>query len=138
MLEGMTIDKKPLKDHLEAIGHRDAFLFVQQQVEEKEPITESIIKQIHTLVLMDKSEDRGVYRRVSVRIVGAATEPPQPYLVPVQMEAFLRKIKTRRGTPLRARRGFICYSKPSIRLSMAASAQVGYFLISCCGGTDTR
>jgi Fic family protein len=24
-LEGVTIDKKPLKDHLEAVGHRDAF-----------------------------------------------------------------------------------------------------------------
>lgn len=27
VLEGMTIDKKPLKDHLEAVGHRDAFLY---------------------------------------------------------------------------------------------------------------
>jgi len=26
-LEGVTIDQKPLKDHLEAVGHRDAFLF---------------------------------------------------------------------------------------------------------------
>ena len=29
VLEGITIDKKPLKDHLEAVGHKDAFLFVQ-------------------------------------------------------------------------------------------------------------
>ena len=28
VLEGMTIDRKPLKDHLEAVGHRDAFLYV--------------------------------------------------------------------------------------------------------------
>ena len=27
VLEGMTIDQKPLKDHLEAVGHRDAFLY---------------------------------------------------------------------------------------------------------------
>ena len=25
VLEGMTIDQKPLKDHLEAVGHKDAF-----------------------------------------------------------------------------------------------------------------
>ena len=29
VLEGMTIDQKPLKDHLEAVGHRDAFLYIQ-------------------------------------------------------------------------------------------------------------
>jgi hypothetical protein len=32
VLEGITIDKKPLKDHLEAIGHRDAFVYVEQLV----------------------------------------------------------------------------------------------------------
>ena len=32
VLEGVTIDKKPLKDHLEAVGHRDAFLYVQELV----------------------------------------------------------------------------------------------------------
>lgn len=31
VLEGMTIDKKPLKDHLEAVGHRDAFLSVSRR-----------------------------------------------------------------------------------------------------------
>lgn len=30
---------------------------------------ESIIKQIHTLVLMDRPEDRGVYRRIPVKIM---------------------------------------------------------------------
>ena len=29
VLKGLTIDQKPLKDHLEAVGHRDAFLYVQ-------------------------------------------------------------------------------------------------------------
>ena len=27
VLEGIAIDKKSLKDHLEAVGHRDAFLY---------------------------------------------------------------------------------------------------------------
>ena len=30
VLEGVTVDTKPLKEHLEAVGHRDAFLYVQQ------------------------------------------------------------------------------------------------------------
>jgi len=86
VLEGVTIDKKPLKDHLEAVGHRDAFLYVQDLVKNNVPFSESIIKQIHTLVLMDRPEDRGVYRRIPVRIMGAYHVPPDPILVPEQME----------------------------------------------------
>ncbi len=86
VLEGVTIDKKPLKDHLEAVGHRDAFLYVQQLVSDKVPVTEKVIKDIHSLVLMHRPEDKGVYRSIPVRIMGAYHEPPQPYLVPVQME----------------------------------------------------
>ena len=38
-------------------------------------ISESIIKQIHYLVLADKKDDRGVQRRIPVRIMGAKHEP---------------------------------------------------------------
>jgi excisionase family DNA binding protein len=85
-LEGVTVDKKPLKDHLEAVGHRDAFLYAVSLVGDKAPISQRIIREIHSLVLMDRPEDKGVYRRISVKIVGAHHEPPQPYLVPLQME----------------------------------------------------
>ncbi len=88
-LEGVTIDKKPLKDHLEAVGHRDAFLYVVSLVSDKVPISERIIREIHSLVLINKPEDKGVYRRIPVKIMGANHEPPQPYLVPVQMERLL-------------------------------------------------
>ena len=76
VLRGLTIDRKPLKDHMEAVGHNV-------------PISESIIKQIHYLVLADKKEDRGVYRRVPVRIMGAQHEPVQPYLIEPKMEQLL-------------------------------------------------
>lgn len=80
-LEGMTIDQKPLKDHMEAIGHRDAFLFVLDIASKEIPLSESVIKQIHSLVLIDRPEDKGVFRRIPVRIMGAYTEPVQPYLI---------------------------------------------------------
>ncbi len=86
VLEGITVDKKPLKDHLEAVGHRDAFLYVQDLVKNNVPFSESIIKQIHTLVLMDRPDDRGVYRRIPVRIMGAFHVPPDPILVLEEME----------------------------------------------------
>ena len=54
VLEGITVDRKPLRDHLEAVGHKDAFLYVQELVQEGGPLTQAQIKQIHTLVLMDQ------------------------------------------------------------------------------------
>ena len=91
VLRGLTIDKKPLKDHLEAVGHKEAFEFVRELVKNNVPVSESVIKQIHYLVLADKKEDRGVYRRVPVRIMGAQHEPVQPYLIEVKMEQLLRQ-----------------------------------------------
>ena len=89
VLRGLTIDRKPLKDHMEAVGHKEAFDFVQDLVKEQVPLSESIIKQIHYLVLADKREDRGVYRRVPVKIMGAKHEPVQPYLIQPKMEQLL-------------------------------------------------
>lgn len=89
VLRGLTIDQKPLKDHMEAVGHKEAFEFVSELVKNNVPISESIIKQIHYLVLADKKEDRGVYRRVPVRIMGAQHEPVQPYLIEAKMEQLL-------------------------------------------------
>ena len=90
VLRGLTIDQKPLKDHMEAVGHKEAFDFVTELVKEKCEINERVIKQIHYLVLADKKDDRGVYRRLPVRIMGAAHEPVQPYLIVPKMEELLR------------------------------------------------
>lgn len=89
VLRGLTIDSKPMKDHMEAVGHKEAFDFVSELVKDNVPISEGIIKQIHYLVLADKREDRGVYRRVPVRIMGAQHEPVQPYLIKPKMEQLL-------------------------------------------------
>ena len=89
VLRGLTIDQKPLKDHLDAVGHKEAFDYVRELVKKKAPLTENVIKQIHCLVLADKKDDRGVYRRVPVRIMGAHNEPVQPYLIEPRMEQLL-------------------------------------------------
>lgn len=87
--EGITIAEKPVREHLEVIGHKDAFEYVVSLAEANNPLTERVIKEIHSLVLMNDAANRGVYRSVPVAILGAAHTPPQPYLVPVQMEALL-------------------------------------------------
>jgi len=89
VLRGLTIGQKPLKDHMEVVGHKEAFDFVSELVKDKVPLSESIIKQIHYLVLADKKDDRGVYRRVPVLIMGAQHGPVQPYLIQPKMEQLL-------------------------------------------------
>ena len=87
--EGMTIAGKPIKDHLEAIGHRDAFEYMISIANDKEPLTEQRIKKMHSLVLMNDAHYKGVYRNVPVMIQGAMHTPPQPYLIAPQMEALI-------------------------------------------------
>ena len=91
VLRGLTIDRKPLKDHMEAVGHKEAFEFVSELVKQNEPLSERIIKQIHFLVLVGNKDDRGVYRKVPVRIMGAKHEPVQPYMIEPKMEELLKK-----------------------------------------------
>ena len=100
VLEGVTIDRKPLKDHLEAVGHKDAFLYVQRLVENKVPFSERVIKQIHTLVLIDRPEDRGIYRRIPVRIIGAYHTPPEPVFVPEQMKQLIKEFSKKKLHPI--------------------------------------
>lgn len=87
--EGVTIGGKSVQEHMEVIGHRDAMLFVEDVVRTKEPLTERLIKQLHSLVLADKPDDRGEYRRVPVRLTGSPVVLPQPYAVPIEMEQLL-------------------------------------------------
>ena len=101
-MEGITIDTKPLKDHLEVVGHKEAFGYVKRIVAEKTSFSERVIQEIHSLVLMDRPEDRGRYRRIPVRIMGASHEPPQPYLVPIQMEQLIDEVKKEQLHPIEA------------------------------------
>lgn len=92
--EGITIAAKPLRDHLDVIGYRDAFYYILDLAKKDTPLTESVIKNIHSLVLMRDAENKGRYRSVPVRIMGAAHTPPQPYLVPVAMEQLIENYAT--------------------------------------------
>lgn len=93
VLQGITIDRKPLKDHLEAVGYKEAFQYVEELAKQDKPLTEFEIKSIHSLVLADRPEDKGTFRRVNVRIAGAMTEPVQPYLIEPKIEELLEDYK---------------------------------------------
>lgn len=100
VLSGMTIGEKPLRDHLEAAGHRDAFCFLEDFVKSGEAIGEAFIRQLHSLVLADKPMDKGVYRRIPVVVTGAVHTPPQPYMVTPMMEEWVRDLRATRHHPI--------------------------------------
>lgn len=89
VLRGLTIDGKSMNDQLEAIGHKEAFDLVLELAKNQAPMSEKIIKQIHHLILADKKDDRGVYRRTQVYITGAAHVPAPPELIQPKMEKLI-------------------------------------------------
>ncbi len=77
VLEGITIGGKTLREHFEAINHRDAILYVEDVVAKDAPLTEWQIKNIHSLVLKNiEGNEAGRYRQENVVISGASTTPP--------------------------------------------------------------
>ncbi|HLV48510.1 MAG TPA: Fic family protein, partial [Aliidiomarina sp.] len=89
-MEGITIGGKTLREHFEAINHRDAILFVEELVTKQQILDERTIKSLHQLVLKNIDADNaGRYRQVNVLISGANHKPPQAVQVPEQMVAFI-------------------------------------------------
>lgn len=121
-IEGNTLT---LKDHLEAVGHRDAFLYVQDISTKNIPLDESVIKNIHSLVLMHRPEDKGVYRRIPVRIIEAYTELVQPYLIEPKIVELLTENEKRKGmmSPISGSPDFIWNSRVVIPSSTAMDGQ---------------
>lgn len=89
--EGITIAEKPIREHLDIIGFKDAFNYIYELVANNEPLTERTIEDIHSLVLIGSAENRGVYRKIPVRILGAENEPTAPYLIAEEMQRLIEK-----------------------------------------------
>jgi len=88
-IEGLTIHQKPLREHLEVIGHRDAFEYIAALSDHSELLSERVIKEIHALVLMNDTKNKGVYRKVPVQISGALDETSEPAQIENGMKQLL-------------------------------------------------
>lgn len=92
VLEGITVGGKSIKEHLEAINHEKAILYLDDLVKDDNPITEWNIKNIHQLVLKDiDDENAGKYRNENVTIKGATHIPPDYLIVPELMEQLIER-----------------------------------------------
>lgn len=90
VLEGITVGGKTIKEHLEAINHEKAILYLDELVKDNNPITEWNIKNIHQLILKEiDNKNAGKYRIEPVIIKGAKHIPPDYILVHELMEKLI-------------------------------------------------
>ena len=94
-LEGITVGGKTLREHFEAISHKEAILFIEALVQRGEMLNELDIKSIHALILKNIDNDNaGKYRQHNVLISGAEHRPVTAIEVPSKMQAFITWYKT--------------------------------------------
>ena len=94
-LEGITVGGKSLREHFEAINHKEAIEFVESLVESDEMLSEYSIKSLHALILKNiDDENAGNYRKINVLISGATHRPPLSIEINSRMESFIHWYKT--------------------------------------------
>lgn len=91
VLDGQVIAGKSLKSHLKVVGLRDALMRVCELASARKPLTEAVIKDIHSRLLLDLPNERGIYRKDPVYVAGAFHRAPEPDRVPGKMAKQLEK-----------------------------------------------
>ncbi|WP_233190693.1 Fic family protein [Sporosarcina sp. P19] len=84
--DGIVIVGKSMREHLEAIKHKEAILVAEEIVQQDQPFSEMVIKELHSIVLhsIDRA-NAGKYREQNVIISGASHTPPDAVVVPQLM-----------------------------------------------------
>jgi Fic family protein len=89
-LEGITVGGKTMREHFEAINHKEAILYVESLIEDDNPLSEWEIKSIHALVLKNiDAQNAGKYRAINVLISGAQHRPCDHLQVGGKMASFI-------------------------------------------------
>jgi len=90
VLEGITIGGKSINEHLEAINHKDAILFLEELVKKDNKLTLRDIKDIHRLILKGIDNfNAGTLRLENVRISGATHIPPDYLKLAEELEKLM-------------------------------------------------
>lgn len=88
--DGLTVEGKTLREHIEAVNHARAFDWIIQEISTKNTISEHTILSLHQHIL-DHIDDMhaGRYRSVPVRIAGSTVILPNAAKVPDLMHDFM-------------------------------------------------
>jgi Fic family protein len=86
---GLTIGKKSLKEHFEAINHKDGIQYLYDFVKKKKELDEDIILALHKIILKNIDDtEGGHYRTSNVMIIGAIHIPPSAIKIQRLMNEF--------------------------------------------------
>ena len=90
--DGLTINGKPMKDHLETLGHALAFNELLE-LAKSDTITEENIKNLHKIFYAKiDSDNAGNYRQKPVIVTGADVDFPLPKELDDKMKEFIEKL----------------------------------------------
>lgn len=97
---GITVGGKKLKDHLEAVDHYEAVLWMRDLAGRDAPIGENTVCELHRrIVARSAPEIAGVYSSHRRRIAGSPVVFPNPLKVPELMQAFGCDLEASLATP---------------------------------------
>ena len=100
---GITVGAKSLRDHLEAVDHYDALLWMRGLAATTTPIDENVVCELHRRIVARSQPDiAGIYSRNPRRIAGSPVVFPNPAKIPQLMEKFGAWLKTAPSTPAAA------------------------------------
>jgi len=87
--KGLTIGRKSLKEHFEAINHKDGIQYLYDFVKKKKELDEDIILALHKIILKNIDDtEGGHYRTSNVMITGAIHIPPSAIKIQRLMNEF--------------------------------------------------
>ena len=90
--DGLTINGKPMKDHLETLGHASAFNELLE-LAKSNTINEENIKNLHKIFYAKiDSDNAGNYRQKPVIVTGADVDFPLPKELNDKMQEFISKL----------------------------------------------
>lgn len=98
---GITVGGKRLKEHLEAVDHYDAVLWMRMIAAQPTPIGESVVRELHRrIIARSEPEIAGVYSTHARRIAGSPVVFPNPVKIPDLMRDFGRTLEQAAPLPL--------------------------------------
>ena len=87
---GITVGGKPLRDHLEAVDHYDAVLWMRELAWKNTPIDEPAVRELHRrIVSRSQPEMGGVYSTLPRRIAGSRAIFPNAVKIPQMMRDYV-------------------------------------------------
>ena len=100
---GITVGGKSLRDHLEAVDHYDALLWMRELAALTTAIGESTVCELHRrIVARSQPEIAGIYSQLPRRIAGSPVIFPNPAKIPQLMEEFGAWLKAAPPNPASA------------------------------------